>query len=153
MAIAGVDAVEAVFQVWAVLVEVAVAEEVTGVVCWEAEAAPDMVTEVTDMEQQDLPAMSAVCLIDFSDRVLLGSSKIPTCSPLASSPRGGWTTGESSLLEQYPLVVQCLLCHLCYRTLSIACTFAGSHLGLLELRQHAQLCKPLDHCVFGCFSC
>ena len=90
----------AVFQVWAVLVEVVVAEVVTGVVCWEAEGAPDMVTEVTDMAQQDLPAMSAVCLIGSSDQVLSGSSKIPTCSLSASSPQGGWTTGESSLLGQ-----------------------------------------------------
>ena len=103
--VAGADVVGAIFQVWAVLVEVVVAEVVTEAVCWEAEAAPDMVTEVKDMAQQDLPATSAVCRIDFSDRVLLGSSKIQICSPLASSPRGGWTIGESSLLEQYPCVV------------------------------------------------
>ena len=130
--IAGVGVV-GVFQEWAVLVEVAVAEVVTGVVCWEAEAAPDTVTEVTDTAQPDLPAMSAVCLIGFSDQVLSGSSKIPTCSPLASSPQGGWTTGESSLLEQYPLTVWCPLCHLCYRLLPIACVlFVGNRLGLLD---------------------
>lgn len=96
MVVAGVDVAGAVFQVWAVLVEVVAAEVGTGVVCWVAEAAPDMVTEVTDMAQQDSPATSAVCRTDSSDLVLSGSSKIPTCSPLASSPQGGWTTGESS---------------------------------------------------------
>ena len=92
---AGVDAVAAVLQVWEV--EVVVVEVATGVVCWEAEEAPDMVTEVTDMAQQDSPVMSAACLIGSRDQALSGNSRIPTCNPLASSPQGGWTTGGSSL--------------------------------------------------------
>ena len=95
---AGVGVVAVVSQEW-VWVEVAVAGVATEVVCWEAGAAPDMVTGVTDTAQQDLPAMLAVCLTDSSDQAPSGSNRTPTCSPSASSPQGGWTTGGSSLLE------------------------------------------------------
>lgn len=152
MLTAGVGVVAAAFQEWGVWVEVVVAGAATEVVCWEAEAAPDMGTEVIDMAQQDLPAMSAVYLIGFSDRALSGSSRTPTCNPSASSPQGGWTTGGSSVLEPYPLVALSLLCTLRYRTLLRLHVSRCFHV-LCSYDQNARGHVYVAHCAFGWLSC
>lgn len=95
---AGVDVVGVAYQAWAAWVG-----EAAEVACWVVEATAwavlGLVTAAIDMALQASPAMSAVCLTDSSGRVPSGNNRIPTCSPSASSPQGGWTTGGSSLCQ------------------------------------------------------